>query len=132
MGAALNLLLDSSTLIWATTAPDRLTDCSRAALEDPDNDLYVSAASAWELATKHRLGRLAQAEPLVRDWAGQLDRVGYLRLDIRHDHALRAGAYDVEHPDPFDRMIAAQAELEGMALVARDRAFDLFPVTRLW
>ena len=57
---------------------------------------------------------------------------GYIPLDITHRHALHAGAYDLDHADPFDRVIAAQAELEDMTLVASDRSFDLFPVTRLW
>ncbi len=133
MGAALNLLLDTSTLIWATSAPSLLTrGCRGRSLGDGDNDVFVSAASAWEIATKHRLGRLAQAQPLV-DGLARRARAGPLR-PARH-HAAPCAArrrYDVAHGDPFDRIIAAQAELEEMTLVASDRAFDLFPVTRLW
>ena len=85
-----------------------------------------------EIATKHRLGRLPQARPLVEDWDGELERGRFTSLDITHRHALRAGGYDIAHADPFDRIIAAQAELEELTVVAGDRSFDLFPVTRLW
>ena len=132
MGPALNLLLDTSTLLWITREPDRVSPTARRALDSATNDLWISSASAWEIATKHRLGRLDQAGPLVNDWHGELDRFQFQQLPIMHDHALRAGRYAMAHADPFDRMIAAQAELEGMTLVARDRAFDLFPVKRLW
>lgn len=92
----------------------------------------MSAASAWEIATKHRLGRLGHAGALVRAWTTELEQNRYLPLMITAAHALHAGGYEVDHGDPFDRIIAAQAELEGMTLVASDRAFDLFPVRRLW
>ena len=132
MGPALNLLLDTAALLFITREPDRVTTTARAALDDSDSTLWISAASAWEIATKHRLGRLPQAQPLVEDWFGQLDRFRFQQLDVSHQHALRAGSYDVGHGDPFDRVIAAQAELESMTLVANDRHFDLFPVNRLW
>lgn len=132
MGPALNLLLDSSTLIWLTSVPERLSASAQRAVADHDNVLFVSAASAWEIATKHRLGRLAHAGPLVEQMTIGLERVGYEPLVVTDRHALRAGSYDVAHADPFDRVIAAQAELEQMTIVASDRAFDLFPVSRLW
>lgn len=132
MGLDLNVLLDSSTLLWITCEPDRVSPSARRALDDPANMLWISAASPWELVTKHRLGRLPQAQPLVDDWAGQLAQFQFNELDITHRHAVRAGSYEVGHNDPFDRIIAAQAELEAMTLVAADRAFDLFPVVRRW
>lgn len=132
MGPALNLLLDSSTLIWATSVPLRLTEVARKALTDGANEVWVSAASAWEIVTKHRLGRLDQVGALADDWTGTLETSGFRQLDITHGHAVHAGSYDVAHGDPFDRIIAAQAELEDMAVVASDRSFDLFPVSRLW
>jgi PIN domain nuclease of toxin-antitoxin system len=132
VGTALILLLDTATLIWATSEPRRLTSVARTALEDEGNEIWASAASAWEIATKHRSGRLPQGAPLVHQWDDMLDRIGYERLPITSQHALRGGGYEVEHGDPFDRVIAAQAELERMVLVASDRSFDLFPVRRLW
>ena len=132
MGIALNLLVDSATLIWMSAVPALLSEPARAALEEQDNSIFVSAASAWEIATKHRLGRLDHGRPLLDAWAAGFAEAGYIQLAITDRHALRAGGYDVDHGDPFDRIIAAQAELEGMVLVASDRAFDLFPVQRLW
>jgi len=132
VGFALILLLDSSTLIWATSVPSLLSARARSALDDDQHDVCVSAASAWEIATKHRLGRLEHAGPLVDDWDGHLERFGYTAVDITDRQARHAGSYPVAHGDPFDRIIAAQADLEEMTLVASDRAFDLFPVTRLW
>ena len=132
MGAALKLLLDSATVIWVMSVPSELSPRARAAIEERGNDVAVSAASAWEIATKHRLGRLEHVGALVADWHAGLARFGFAEMPITHAHALRAGRYEVEHADPFDRVIAAQAELEVMVLVASDRAFDLFPVVRLW
>jgi PIN domain nuclease of toxin-antitoxin system len=132
VGPALNLLLDTSTLLWITGEPSRVSARARAGLDDTANTLWVSAASAWEIATKHRAGRLPQGAPLLADWYGELDRFAFDHLPITPDHALRGGGYDVEHADPFDRIIAAQADVERMVLVASDRAFDLFPVRRLW
>jgi PIN domain nuclease of toxin-antitoxin system len=132
VGPALNLLLDTAVVIWATATPERLSTDARAALEARRNSVFVSAASAWEVGTKFRRGRLDQAAGLVDDWVLRLAAMGYVPLDITAAHGLRGGGYDIDHGDPFDRIIAAQAELEGMTLVASDRAFDLFPVQRLW
>ncbi len=131
MGSRLTLLLDTSTLIWSVSAPGRLSPTARTEIENSVS-ILVSAASAWEVATKHRIGRLDGVDELIGDWADVLERFGYEHLDISHRHALRAGSIDVQHSDPFDRIIAAQAELEGLTLVAGDRAFDLFPVRRVW
>ncbi|CAN5775513.1 MAG: type II toxin-antitoxin system VapC family toxin [Ilumatobacteraceae bacterium] len=132
MGLALKLLLDTSTLIWITVEPGQVSSAARAELDSAGNELWVSAASAWEIATKHRLGRLEHAGPLVTGWSEQLERFSFDCLPVTDRHALRAGSYEIDHADPFDRMIAAQAELEQMTVVAIDRAFDLFPVRRLW
>lgn len=131
MGLDLTLLLDTATVIWSMFTRERLSPTARASI-DADDELIVSAASAWEIATKYRIGRLAGVVRLVEDWDGQLYRFGMRPLVISHGHALRAGSYDVAHADPFDRIIAAQAELDDLTLLASDRAFDLFPVRRLW
>lgn len=131
MGTDLTFLLDTSTLIWATSLPDRLSAVARHVCEH-EADVLVSAASAWEIATRHRIGRLDGVDELVHRWDEELARYGYRQLDISHKHALRSGAIDVSHSDPFDRLIAAQAELNDLTLVAKDPAFDLFPVRRLW
>ncbi len=132
MGPALRLLLDTSAVIWAAALPGELSPRAREELEAENNEIHVSAASAWEIATKLRLGRLHHAAALVEKWHSELARFGWEPLAITHHHALRAGRYDIAHADPFDRVIAAQAELEDLTLVAKDRAFDLFPVRRVW
>ena len=117
------VLLDTHALLWALTAPEQLGARARAVVEDPEVRLVVSAASAWELATKHRLGRLPQAEVLLGAYDSHLARLGAQELPIRSGHALLAGRLDWDHRDPFDRMLAAQAILEAIPLVSRDRAF---------
>ena len=128
----MNVLLDTSTVIWALTDVDRLSPYAVRLLDDSHSQLHVSAASAWEVATKHRLGRLPAVGPLLDRWSKTLSEFQITSLAIAHDDAIRGGAYRVDHADPFDRLIAAQAELRGMTVVSSDEAFDLFPVDRLW
>lgn len=125
------LLLDTHALIWALLEPDRLSQRAREAMEDPVNTLFVSSASAWEISTKHRLGRLPEASVLVSGYEEHLERLGAVELPITASHALLAGGLDGVHRDPFDRMLAAQAVIEGIPLVSKDAAFQLFPV-RIW
>jgi len=95
--------------------------------------LVVSAVSAWEIATKHRLGKLPQADALVGAYAHHLDRLGAERLPVTEDHALLAGRLPWPHRDPFDRMLAAQAMTESIPLVTNDSAFESIPsVARIW
>ncbi len=127
----MSLLLDTATLVWAALDPERNSAAARAALDSGD-PLLVSAASAWEIATKHRVGKLRGVDALVADWDHELGRYNLEQLDISYRHALRGGSIVVDHSDPFDRIIAAQAELDDLTLIAKDTAFDLFPVRRLW
>ena len=126
------LLLDTHVLLWCLGDDPALSETARAAVLDPEATILVSAASAWEIATKHRLRRL----DVTGSFAPRLDQMvlaaGYRRLSITFAHAQRAGSYETPHKDPFDRMLAAQAELESMTLVTADRAFELFPVDTLW
>ena len=92
----------------------------------------MSAASAWEVATKHRIGRLPLAGPLAVDFAAEVRRQAFVPLPITLEHGQLAGALASAHRDPFDRMLVAQARLERMALVSNERAFDAFDVSRLW
>lgn len=127
----MSLLLDTSTLIWALADPARLSDDARTAL-DGDDDLLVSSATVWEITTKHRLGRLPMVTDLVNDWDDVLDRFGFVPVAITHAHAHRAASYPVDHADPFDRMLAAQSELDDLPIISIDRAFDRFPIRRIW
>ncbi len=117
------LLLDSHVFAWATDRPDRLSLAARAALSDPANTLVVSAASAWEVTTKYRLGRWPEAERLATQFAETAEALGAALLPITVHHATRAGSLEWNHTDPFDRMLAAQAFLEDLTLVSVDRAF---------
>lgn len=126
------LLLDTHVLIWAVSEPARLSAGAARVLEDESNELLVSAASAWEIATKFRLGKLPQAELLLDGWEDMLVRLNGVSLAIRHAEARRAGLYASAHRDPFDRLLAAQAELAGVPLITTDPAFEDFPISTVW
>lgn len=129
----MRLLLDTHTLLWALAEPARLSARAADLIKAPNNVVIVSAASAWEIATKHRLGRLPGAGPIVAGFAAHLATLRAEELPVRSIHALRAGALAVEHRDPFDRMLAAQALVEGVPLVTDDPAFTAFPELKtLW
>lgn len=129
---AMTLLLDTHVFLWALMDPRRLSKRARALVEDQTNALVISSASACEVATKHRLGRLVGAEAVVAGYRSHLQRLGAVELPMTSEHALRAGAFTVAHRDPFDRMLAAQAQIEGVPLVTDDRAFTAFDVVCIW
>src|SRR5262245_46037287 len=107
-------LLDTHALLWWLSDDSALTKAARTVIAETKNTIFVSAASAWEIATKVRLGKLPTATDLVTDFAGQLDREGFETLAISADHAIRAGLLPGVHRDPFDRMLIAQAQAENM------------------
>ncbi len=117
------VLLDTHALVWAAGAPERLGTAAAALLRDPTTDVLVSAASAWEVATKVRLGRFPEAEILVAQFDSTVRTLGARPLPISAAHALRAGSLRWDHRDPFDRMLAAQALLEHATLLTVDPAF---------
>lgn len=126
-------LCDSQVLIWALDSPRKLSSKARRAISNPQNQVWVSAVSAYELSLKHRLGRLPGAEPLITSFSRQL---GYLRateLAIDSTHAIEAGRMEWEHRDPFDRILVAQAMIEGLTLITADEAIREFaPLNTLW
>lgn len=128
----MNLLLDTHVVLWWLTDDHRLQERQRAILNDSDNRLLVSAVSAFEIATKVRIGKLPAASVFERD----LERVSIdydvdeLRLSI--EHAVLAGRLSVDHRDPFDRLLAAQSIVERAPLVTADPAFKMFPVEVAW
>lgn len=124
----MRLLLDTHTLIWALATPDRLSSAARAAIVSPANMVHVSAATAWEIAIKHALGRLTF--PLDR-FVPEVEAAGFSHLPIRADHALAAGSLPRHHADPFDRMLVAQARIEGLTLVSEDAAIAAYDVPLL-
>lgn len=123
-------LLDTHTILWAAYRKDLLSANVRRILAG--NELLVSAASAWEIATKFRLGKLPSAQILANDFVRTVTNAGYLLLAISVDHALRAGRLTGEHRDPFDRMLAAQAIHEDMPILSSDEQLDSFGVRRIW
>jgi PIN domain nuclease of toxin-antitoxin system len=126
------LLLDTHTLLWWLDGDRRLSRRARAAIGDPGNQVFVSAASAWELATKARLGKLEGALDVASDVAGCLARQGFDALPISVPHAQRAGNLRVEHRDPFDRMLIAQSQMEDLPIVSNETLFDGFGIDRIW
>jgi PIN domain nuclease of toxin-antitoxin system len=128
----MKLLLDTHVLLWAVLEPAKLSPSLRDHLEDSRHDLWVSAASAWEIATKHRLGRLPTAEVLLQEGWPLMETQGFQPLPVSWSHGLRAGSYGMPHRDPFDRLLAAQAELEQLILITLDPALAPFPCQTLW
>lgn len=127
------LLLDTHAYVWALTDPDRLSGRARAAIEAPSNVMLVSAATAWEMAIKHRAGKWPEAEMLLTQHDDLTSRLGAQSLDISAADAIRAGSLDWDHTDPFDRILAAQSLLHQAALLTRDAAFhDLRGLSILW
>jgi PIN domain nuclease of toxin-antitoxin system len=120
------LLLDTHVLLWALLEPQKLSPELRNALEDSDNRLLVSAATAWEIATKWRLGKLRQAQAVVEHYAMALHRLAAVELPISGAVALQAGLWEVPHRDPFDRLLAAQAKADNLVLASTDSAFAQF------
>jgi PIN domain nuclease of toxin-antitoxin system len=114
------------------TADPHLSKPAHAIIEQEDNVSFVSAVSAWEIATKLRLGRLPVAAGLLQDFAVDLARHRMQVLPIHAEHGIRAGLLPGPHKDPFDRMLIAQALTENLPLVSNDRALDGYGVTRLW
>ncbi len=128
----MRLLLDTHVFLWALMTPGKLSQTSRKAIESLQNSLYISAASAWEVATKARLGRLTGAEAAVQGFQSHIRRMGAVELPITVEHALLAGRLPHPHRDPFDRMLAAQALLEGLVMVTSDPVFSDMGISVLW
>ncbi|MBM3778014.1 MAG: type II toxin-antitoxin system VapC family toxin [Acidimicrobiia bacterium] len=128
----MRLLLDTHTLLWWLDGDRRLSRRARLAIGAADNPVFVSAASAWEIATKARLGKLPGALDVASDIAGCLASQGFSSLDITVLHAQRAGRLPGGHRDPFDRMLIAQAQIEDLSVVSNDGIFDDYAVDRVW
>ena len=128
----MKVLLDTCALLWATLSPSVLSHEARGMIADEANVVFVSAVSAWEIATKVRLGKLPGAEELERNYLDVIDDAGYTLLAIDTESALRAGRLPAEHRDPFDRMIAAQALSLDIPVLSSDSQLDQFGVRRVW
>ncbi len=127
----MRILLDTHVWLWMWGEPERLRNAARTIIEDPANELHVSAVSAWEIATKFEAGRLklpTSAEAWLSDPKHRRD---VTELSITFDHVIRAATLPAHHRDPFDRMLVAQAQAEGLTVASADRMLELYDVERL-
>jgi PIN domain nuclease of toxin-antitoxin system len=128
----MNLLLDTHALIWWLAGDDALGTEARALIEDENNQVFVSAASAMEISTKHRLGKLSEAGRLATNLSQFLSDQGFIEMPISIAHAALAGNLQITHKDPFDRFLIAQSLVENCPLASNEVLFDSFGVNRIW
>ena len=128
----MNVLLDTHTLIWFYQDDSNLSVAARTCLRDPANEKYVSPASYWEIAIKLGTGKLTLADPYPDFLQHAILDNGFLILPIEFRHTAEVVALPLHHRDPFDRLLIAQAIVEGMPVLSADPAFDAYPVQRIW
>lgn len=128
----MSFLLDTHAWIWWNTGSPRLPGTAISVLADTTEAVFVSAASVWEAVTKHRLGKLPEAESFIDSIEDAINGDGFARLSISTLHAYRAASFDHPHKDPFDRLLIAQALVEDLTIVSNERLFDQFGVKRIW
>ena len=127
----MRLLLDTHVWLWMLVSPTRLPEAARDQLGDRENELYLSAASTWEIAIKYRLGKLPLPEPPHQFVPPRLSRDGVIALPVEHAHTLAVAELPLHHDDPFDRLLVAQAQLEQMTLVSADAVMARYEVDLL-
>lgn len=127
----MKLLLDTHAWLWWVTDDGKLSARARSAIEEAAQ-VFVSSVSAWEISTRQRLGGSPDATGYVASLEQAVKRAGMELMPLSFVHGLRAGGYACAHRDPFDRLLAAQAETEGLTLVTRDSLFAQFPIQTLW
>ena len=128
----MRLLLDTHAFIWWSSDSARLSQPAHHLIADESNDVLVSAASAWEIATKHRLGKLSDAEAIALDIPGYIARQDFEELSVTVADGVRAGELPGPLRDPFDRMLIAQALGHDLIVVSNETLFDRYGVRRLW
>lgn len=120
----MRLLLDTHTLLWWLEWPRRLAREAYAAIEEPDNEIFVSAVSVWEISIKSAAAKL-RPRPDLTD---ELTRVGFAPMPVTWEHAAAVAVLPLRHRDPFDRLLIAQAQLEGLTVLTRDPIFEEYGV----
>ena len=128
----MKLLLDTHTFLWFLDGSPQLSPPARSLVEDGTNEVYLSSGSLWEMAIKVSLGKLTPAQPFETPIPAQLALNSIQVLAISVAHTAQVAALPFHHRDPFDRLLIAQALVEGMPIVGVDTAFDAYSVTRLW
>jgi len=126
-------LLDTHTFLWAVRGSSKLSDKAAKVIENVNFQVFVSAVSAYEIMSKHRIGKLPEFDDIARDYFGFTKQLDVSSLPILEQHAHFAGKMDWAHRDPFDRLLAAQAAVDNLTLITNDPAFqDLSWVSVLW
>ena len=128
----LRVLPDTHALLWWFSGDQSLSISARKIIGESKNSILVSAASAWEIAAKVRLGKLPTAIDFVANFGQHLDLESFTVMAISAEHALRAGMLPGPHRDPFDRMLIAQAQAENIPLISNETAFDSYGIRRIW
>jgi PIN domain nuclease of toxin-antitoxin system len=126
------LLLDTHAFLWWLAGHSSLSRRARTAIAAPDAEVFVSGASAWEITTKYRLGKLPEAALVALDVLAAIESQQFVPLAVSVKHGQVAGSLPGPHADPFDRMLMAQAILEDLSLVSNEQTFDAYGVRRLW
>lgn len=126
------MLLDTQCWLWLHVAPERFGAAARDVVESRENELLFSAASGWEIAIKYALGKLPLPVPPAEYVPSRMERAGTVMLPIVLDHALRVASLPAHHRDPFDRLLIAQSQVEGLRVLTADRHFEPYDVDVLW
>jgi PIN domain nuclease of toxin-antitoxin system len=128
----MRLLLDTHALLWWWTGDSRLSKTAVQVISDQNNEIFVSAASVWEITTKYRNGKLPEAARLLPGIDHHIARSRFSELPVSIAHAEMAGSFESQHRDPFDHILIAQAKLEAMPIVSADRVFESFAIPIIW
>lgn len=132
MGSLSDLILDTHALLWWLFDDPQLSEIARQAIADPERRIWVSAASAWEIATKVRIGKLPEAGDVPHRLLHYLRKARFLQLPITIEQSLKAGSLPGPHRDPFDRMLIAQSLITGYPVVTVDPVFRDYGAPILW
>lgn len=128
----MNLILDTHTVLWFGRASPQLSREALQLIQDPENDLFLSIASPWEVGIKISTGKLVLGEPVDAFFSEQIRLLSLRLLPVSLAHVARVATLPFHHRDPFDRMLVAQSLTENMALVSADAILDAYGITRLW
>ena len=128
----MRVLIDTGCWLWSLTNPDRLNTRARGLIADPAQDLFLSAASSWEIAIKAALGKLRLPETPDKYVPRRMEAMDIQGLPVEHAHALRVFSLPAHHRDPFDRILIAQAQMESLAILTADPVFAAYDVETIW
>jgi PIN domain nuclease of toxin-antitoxin system len=128
----MKLLLDTRTWLWMQASPERFSPEAREMVDNQDNVLLLSPVSAWEIASKYALGRLTLPVPPAEYVPSRMKSSGVDALALQHSHALQVASLPWHHQDPFDRLLIAQAQVEGLPILSADRQLAAYDVELQW